>query len=94
MKYGRTVATCGFTGGSDVSTTVFPHISRGINWLDIDSVEYPMEKRLNIWNCLGIDLKPTKLNKKMVNEISLKELPEVLSTILQGKVRGRILVKL
>ncbi|MFP5107142.1 acrylyl-CoA reductase family protein [Neobacillus sp. C211] len=94
LKYGGSVATCGFTGGSDVSTTVFPHISRGINWLGVDSVEYPMEKRLNVWNRLGDDLKPTKLNKEMVNEISLKELPEVLGTILQGKVRGRILVKL
>jgi acrylyl-CoA reductase (NADPH) len=94
LKYGGSVATCGFTGGSDVSTTVFPHISRGINWLGVDSVEYPMEKRLNVWNRLGDDLKPTKLNKEMVNEISLKELPEVLGNILQGKVRGRILVKL
>lgn len=94
LKYGGSVATSGFTGGSDVSTTVFPHISRGINWLGVDSVEYPMEKRLNVWNRLGDDLKPTTLNKEMVNEISLNELPEVLGTILQGKIRGRTLVKL
>ena len=34
------------------------------------------------------------INEEMVNEVSLKELPEVLATILEGKVRGRTLVKL
>jgi acrylyl-CoA reductase (NADPH) len=94
LKYGGSVATCGLTGGIEVSTTVLPYISRGVNWLGIDSVEYPMKNRLKVWNRLGDDLKPTTLNKDLVNEISLKELPEVLGAILQGKVRGRTLVKL
>ena len=94
LKYGGSVATCGLTGGIEVSTTVLPYILRGVNWLGIDSVEYPMKKRLEIWNRLGDDLKPTTLNEDMVNEISLKELPEVLAAILEGKVRGRTLVKL
>ena len=94
LKYGGSVATCGFTGGMEVSTTVFPPISRGVNWLGIDSVQYPMKKRLEIWNRLADDLKPTTLNEEMVNEVSLKGLPELLGAILQGKVRGRTLVKL
>jgi acrylyl-CoA reductase (NADPH) len=94
LKYGGSVATCGLTGGADVSTTVRPFILRGVNWLGIDSVTYPMNRRLKIWNRLGDDLKPTKLNEDIVNEISLKELPEVLTNILAGKVRGRTLLKL
>jgi acrylyl-CoA reductase (NADPH) len=94
LKYGGSVATCGLTGGIEVSTTVIPYISRGVNWLGIDSVECPMKKRLKVWNRLGDDLKPTTLNEEMVNEISLEELPEVLAAILEGKVRGRTLVKL
>jgi acrylyl-CoA reductase (NADPH) len=94
LKYGGSVATCGLTGGVAVSTTVIPPISRGINWLGIDSVECPMDKRLKVWKRLGDDFKPTTLNKDLVNEISLKELPEVLTNILDGKVRGRTLVKL
>ena len=39
-------------------------------------------------------LKPTTLNEEMVNEISLKKLLGVLANILEGKVRGRTLVKL
>ncbi|MCQ6277532.1 zinc-binding dehydrogenase, partial [Bacillus sp. V3B] len=94
LKYGGSVATCGLTGGTNVSTTVRPFILRGVNWLGIDSVTYPMNKRLKIWNRLGDDLKPTKLNEDIVNEISLKELPEVLASILAGNVRGRTLLKL
>lgn len=94
LKYDGSVATCGLTGGIEVSTTVLPYISRGINWLGIDSVEFPMTKRLQVWNRLADDLKPTSLNDELVNEISLKELPSVLANILEGKVRGRTLVKL
>ncbi|MEK4715775.1 acrylyl-CoA reductase family protein [Sporosarcina sp. FSL K6-5500] len=94
LKYGGSVATCGLTGGIEVSTTVLPYISRGVNWLGIDSVECPMQKRLKVWNRLGDDLKPTTFNEELVNEISLKELPGVLADILEGKVRGRTLVKL
>ncbi|MBA9028491.1 acrylyl-CoA reductase family protein [Peribacillus huizhouensis] len=94
LKYGGSVATCGLTSGIGVSTTVLPYISRGVNWLGIDSVECPMNKRLKVWNRLGDDLKPTTLNEDLVNEISLKELPGVLADILEGKVRGRTLVKL
>jgi acrylyl-CoA reductase (NADPH) len=94
LKYGGSVATSGLTGGIEVSTTVLPYISRGVNWLGIDSVKCPMDKRLKVWNRLSDDLKPTKLNEDVVNEISLKELPRVLADILEGKVRGRTLVKL
>lgn len=94
LKYGGSVATCGLAGGVEVATTVIPFISRNINWLGIDSVMYPMDKRLEAWNRLSDDLKPTALNDEMVNEVSLANLPDVLSDILEGKVRGRTVVKL
>ncbi|WP_249872471.1 acrylyl-CoA reductase family protein [Oceanobacillus saliphilus] len=94
LKYGGSVATCGLVGGVEVATTVIPFISRNINWLGIDSVMSPMDKRLEAWNRLSDDLKPTALNEEMVHEVSLAELPEVLRAILEGKVRGRALVKL
>ncbi|WP_087972027.1 acryloyl-CoA reductase [Oceanobacillus rekensis] len=94
LKYGGSVATCGLAGGVEVATTVIPFISRSINWLGIDSVMYPMDKRLEAWNRLSDDLKPAALNDEMVNEVSLADLPEVLRDILEGKVRGRTVVKL
>jgi len=53
-----------------------------------------MKNRIKVWNRLADDLKPTKLNDEMVNEISLQELPGVLADIIEGKVRGRTIVKL
>jgi acrylyl-CoA reductase (NADPH) len=94
LQYGGSVATCGLTGGDKVSTTVYPFIGRGVNWLGIDSVEYPTDLRLKIWERLGTDLKPRKLNEEIVQEVSLQELPEVLNQIIQGKVRGRTIVKM
>ncbi|WP_198508120.1 acrylyl-CoA reductase family protein [Bacillus sp. FJAT-42315] len=93
LKYGGSVATSGFTGGLEVSTTVMPHILRGVNWIGIDSVECPMDKRLQVWNRLADDLKPT-LFDEIVNEVSLQELQSVLANILEGKIRGRTIVKL
>lgn len=94
LKYGGSVATSGLTGGIEVSTTVFPFILNGVNLLGIDSVNCPMNKRLAVWNLLSDEWKPTALNKEIVNEISLNELPNVLANILDGKVRGRTIVKM
>ncbi|MFX3634238.1 MAG: acryloyl-CoA reductase [Candidatus Pristimantibacillus sp.] len=92
LKYGGSVATSGLTGGVEVATSVYPFITRGVNWLGIDSVECPMDVRLKVWGRLGEDLKPRRINDEMVNEISIEQLPEVLNRILEGKVRGRTIV--
>jgi acrylyl-CoA reductase (NADPH) len=92
--YGGSVALSGFTGGGDVSTTVYPFILRGVNLLGIDSVYCPMKTREQVWKRLGTDLKPKELNESIVHEIELEKLPEVLSKILKGKIRGRTIVKM
>ncbi|MFC0560012.1 NADPH:quinone oxidoreductase family protein [Halalkalibacter alkalisediminis] len=94
IRYGGSVANSGLTGGTKVETTVFPFILRGINWLGIDSVYCQMPTREKVWKRLATDLKPVHLNAEIVNEVSLEDLPKVLSTILEGKVRGRTIVKL
>jgi len=94
LQYGGSVATSGLTGGIEVSTTVIPYISRGINWLGIDSVQCPMNNRLKVWSRLGNDLKPSMLHDGMVTEISLAQIPDALAGILEGKLRGRTIVKL
>ncbi|ALX48842.1 acryloyl-CoA reductase [Lentibacillus amyloliquefaciens] len=93
LKYGGSVATSGLTGGTEVSASVLPFISRGINWLGIDSVKCPMEERVNIWQRLAGEFKPV-IHEELVNEISLDELPNVLNDIIDSNVRGRTLVKL
>lgn len=94
LSYGASVATSGLAGGVDVSTQVFPFIGRGINWLGIDSVRCPMDIRKNIWKRLATDFKPTCLEDEVVIEVKLEELDQVFKDILEGKVRGRTIVKM
>ncbi|WP_400248130.1 acryloyl-CoA reductase [Niallia sp. JL1B1071] len=92
ITYGGSVAVSGLTGGGAVPTSVFPFILRGVNLLGIDSVYCPMEKRRAIWERIANDLKPENLSAFVFKEISLKQLPEELPTILEGGITGRIIV--
>lgn len=94
LKNSGSVATSGLVGGIEVKTTVLPFIGRGVNWLGIDSVQCPMELRRKVWERLADDLKPSNLNEEVVNEVSLEEVEGTLQEILEGRVRGRTIVKL
>lgn len=94
MQYGGSVAVSGLTGGTDLPTTVFPFILRGVNLLGIDSVYCPMDVRLKIWQRMATDMKPDGLLEHIQQEITLNELPDALSTILKGESRGRTVVAL
>lgn len=94
LNYNGSVAVSGLTGGTDIPATVFPFILRGINLLGIDSVYCPMETRQALWDRMASDLKPVALLKGIKQEVTLETLPQALSSILQGKMRGRTLVKI
>lgn len=92
ISYRGSVAVSGLTGGTDVPTTVYPFILRGINLLGIDSVNCPMEERKRIWQRMATDLKPVEALDAIWRAIELDELPESLSLILKGQSRGRVIV--
>ncbi|GIX48810.1 MAG: oxidoreductase [Candidatus Tectimicrobiota bacterium] len=90
-QYGGNIALCGLVGGHDFAGTVIPFLLRGINLLGIDSVMCPMPYRQAVWQRLATDLKPRHLDQ-IARVITLAELPGAIADILQGKVRGRLLV--
>jgi putative YhdH/YhfP family quinone oxidoreductase len=89
--YGGNIALCGLVGGHDFAGTVIPFLLRSINLLGIDSAMCPMAYRQTIWQRLATDLKPHHL-PNLARVISLTDLPTAITEILQGKVRGRLLV--
>lgn len=93
MAYGGSVAACGNAGGVKLETTVFPFILRGVNLLGIDSVMCPKERRLLAWKRLAHDL-PRPLLEAATQTVSLEEVPGLAQAILQGQVRGRVVVRL
>ncbi|MFC4076339.1 acrylyl-CoA reductase family protein [Salinithrix halophila] len=94
-RQGGSIAVSGLTGGSTFATSVFPFILRGINLLGIDSAHITNAYRRRVWARLAGDLKPEALLKVIGStEITLEDLPDALSTIRKGGVRGRTLVRL
>jgi len=93
MAYGGSVAACGNAGGVKLETTVFPFILRGVSLLGIDSVMCPREKRLEAWQRLTHDL-PRPLLETTLQTVSLEEVPGLAQALLQGQVRGRLVVKI
>jgi acrylyl-CoA reductase (NADPH) len=90
-KYRGAVAACGLAGGMDFPATVAPFILRGVTLYGIDSVMAPLAVRLEAWERLGRDLDISKLDT-FTREIGLAEAPAVAAELLEGKVRGRVVV--
>ncbi|MFN8505058.1 MDR family oxidoreductase [Kouleothrix sp.] len=89
--YGGSVAACGNAGGADLNTTVFPFILRGVNLLGIESVMFPAERRPAAWARLARDL-PADLLERMIHDATLRDVPALAAAILDGQVRGRVVV--
>ncbi|HEX4862575.1 MAG TPA: acryloyl-CoA reductase [Acidimicrobiales bacterium] len=92
IRYGGAVAASGVTGGAQVPTTVMPFILRSVSLLGIDSVQTPIERRRQVWDRLGGDMKPRGLDA-IGHDIRLGDLDRVLTEILSGAVTGRYVVK-
>jgi acrylyl-CoA reductase (NADPH) len=92
-RYGGAVAACGLAGGMDLPTSVAPFILRGVSLLGIDSVMCPQKSRREAWQRLATDLDHQKLHT-ITTEIGLDAVKEAANSILSGRVRGRIVVKI
>lgn len=92
-KYGGSVTSCGNVASSELSTTVFPFILRGVSLLGVDSVQCPMALRLKIWTLLSKEWKPDNLMSN-VQEVALTELEDKIDSIFKGRLVGRTIVNL
>lgn len=90
-KYRGVVTACGLAAGMDLPASVAPFILRGVTLAGIDSVMCPREDRLEAWRRLGEDLDPAKLDM-ITAEIGLDEAVPTAQKLLDGNVRGRVVV--
>jgi len=93
VRYRGAVAACGLAGGMDLPTTVAPFILRGVALLGIDSVQRPRADREEAWGRLESDLDRAKL-AEITSEIGLADVIDAGRQIVEGRVRGRIVVKI
>ncbi|MFZ4725255.1 MAG: YhdH/YhfP family quinone oxidoreductase [Paludibacter sp.] len=87
------VTTCGSVSSTQLNMTVFPFILRGITLIGISAQNYPGELRHELWSKLANELKPDNL-LNLYTEITLNELIETLNLILEGKLKGRTIIKM
>ena len=93
VKRGGAVAATGLVASSELSTTVFPFILRGVSLLGIDSGFTPTKLRLEIWNKLAGIWKIPQLEQLTI-DCTLEELDPEIDKILAGGQRGRVVVNL
>ena len=93
LGYGRSVAACGLAGGAELNTTVYPFILRGVNLLGVNSSLTPYDRRLRAWKRLAKEL-PLDLLDSMTQTARLKDVPKLSGQMLEGKIRGRTVIKL
>jgi len=91
LKYGGTVAACGLAQGMDLPASVAPFILRGVILHGVDSVQCPREKRLQAWQRLASDLDLSHIDL-ITTEIPLSEAIPTAKALLDGTVKGRIVV--
>lgn len=92
-KYGGAVAACGLAQGMDLPATVLPFILRGVSLLGVDSVMAPKPIRIEAYNRLASDLDPDKI-LALSNTIGFDDVIQAASDILDGKIRGRVVVEM
>jgi len=90
-RYWGTVATCGLAQGMDFPASVAPFILRGVTLAGIDSVMRPRQNRIDAWARLARDL-DVSLLPLISREIGLSEVVETAHLLMDGQVRGRIVV--
>ncbi|MDP5151724.1 acrylyl-CoA reductase (NADPH) [Rheinheimera baltica] len=90
-KYGGVVAACGLAQGMDLPGTVAPFILRGVTLAGIDSVMRPLKDRIEAWDRLAKVLDANTLDN-VATEIGLAQVCDTAQRLLDGQVRGRIVV--
>jgi acrylyl-CoA reductase (NADPH) len=90
-RYGGVVTACGLAQGMDLPGSVAPFILRGVTLAGIDSVMRPTPDRVEAWTRLARDMDRAKLDA-MTTDANLTDLPRLAAEIMEGKVRGRVVV--
>ncbi|MDQ2045457.1 oxidoreductase [Pseudoalteromonas sp. 20-92] len=91
LKYGGVVTACGLAQGMDLPASVAPFILRGVSLIGIDSVMRPKADRIEAWDRLAKLVSADYLDK-ISTEISLEHAIDNAELLMQGKIRGRVVV--
>ncbi len=92
VKMWGSVASVGMAGGSDLMSSLFPFILRGVSLLGISSTHCPRDLRQELWKKLASQWHPHLLSLIHNRTLTLSQLETGFQDILSRKNVGRILV--
>ena len=92
MLPGGVITAFGNAAGADISTTVMPFILRGIRLIGVNA-NSPMPVRQAVWAKIAGEYRPRRL-EAIATVIGLEELPERFTRMLEGRSRGRVVVRM
>jgi len=87
------VTCCGNVASPKLDLTVFPFILRGVSLIGIDSQNYPMAYRVQVWEKLSSEWKMDDLSAE-TTVISLTALKSQIDLMLKGKLKGRTIISI
>jgi len=87
-----TVAACGLVGGTEIATSVYPFLLRGVTLAGIDSAGCPGPLRVDLWDRLADSWAFEGLDQ-FTNEITLEELDDSIQQMRAGEHVGRTIVR-
>lgn len=93
LQYGGVVAACGLAADMGFPSSVAPFILRGVTLAGVDSVMAPQARRLEAWQRLARDLDISTLHA-LSHEVALEDVVAQAEPLLNGQVRGRLIVPL
>ncbi|HUZ40019.1 MAG TPA: YhdH/YhfP family quinone oxidoreductase [Acidimicrobiales bacterium] len=94
LRYGAAVAASGLVASAELTTTVYPFITRSVALIGIDSVEATRATRDRVWASLGDIASLIDFDALVDREVQLEDLPSAFDVVREGRTRGRILVML
>ncbi len=92
LRYGGVATACGLAQSRDLPATVTPFILRGVSLLGVDSVMAPRARREQAWARLAAELDAAMIEAIAAREVGLEQVPELALELLQGRVKGRVVV--
>lgn len=90
MQENGVIAAFGNAGGTDLATSVFPFILRGVRLIGINS-NATMALRQQVWGRIATDLKPRHLDR-IGTAIGIDQVIDHCNRSVEGNVQGRAVV--
>lgn len=87
------VVSCGLVQDSDLPVSVMPFIIRAIKLIGVESIQVSRRKRITAWNKISkhMDFKKLDLISKIYK---LNDVKILARKIVQGKIKGRTIIKI